>query len=459
MKQADAYQQTLDYLYSYVDFSMTRGHRYSADQFDLDRMRMLAARLGNPEGKYPSIHIAGTKGKGSVAALCQSALRADGYRTGLYTSPHLHDYAERIRINGTPISHSDLIHLVEENKTVFESIPQITTFEITTALAFLYFARREVDVAVIEVGLGGRLDATNVVIPIVAVITSLSYDHTHLLGDTLAEIAGEKAGIIKHGIPVILSPQKDEAREVVERIAAERSAPLIQLGRDYLFEPQSRSLDGQSLLVWQVSKEDESVNNQGHQKNSKRASLTIPLLGSHQVQNAATAYAALQVFSRSGFSLRDDAIRQGFSNVNWSGRFEILQRQPPVVIDCAHNRDSALKVRQAIDDYFPNWGAVLVFGASEDKDIAGMFAELAPITWQVIATKSFHPRAIEPERLQEIAHQFGLPVKIVPDVPEALDEAIRFAGNDLLVLVTGSIFIAAGAREAWMARKSDRVTA
>jgi dihydrofolate synthase/folylpolyglutamate synthase len=459
MNQADAYQQTLDYLYSYVDFSMTRGHRYSADQFDLGRMRTLVTRLGNPEGKYPSIHIAGTKGKGSVAALCQSALMADGYRTGLYTSPHLHDYAERIRINGAPISHSDLIHLVEENKPVFESIPKITTFEITTALAFLYFARQEVDVAVIEVGLGGRLDATNVVIPIVAVITSLSYDHTHLLGDTLAEIAGEKAGIIKDGIPVILSPQKDEARQVIERIAAERSAPLIQMGRDYLFEPQSRSLGGQSLLVWQVSKEDESVNNQGHQKNSKRGLLSIPLLGSHQVQNAATAYAALQVFSRSGFSLRDDAIRQGFSTVNWPGRFEILQRQPAVVIDCAHNRDSALKVRQAIDDYFPNRRAVLVFGASEDKDIAGMFAELAPITRQVIATKSFHPRAIEPERLQEIAHQFGLPVKIVPDVPEALEEAIRFAGNDSIVLVTGSIFIAAGAREAWIARKSDRVPA
>lgn len=459
MNHADAYQQTLDYLYSYVDFSMTRGHRYSADQFDLGRMRMLMTRLGNPEGKYPSIHIAGTKGKGSVAALCLSALMADGYRTGLYTSPHLHDYTERIQINGTPISHSDLIHLVEENKTVFESIPQLTTFEITTALAFLYFARREVDAAVIEVGLGGRLDATNVIIPIVAVITSLSYDHTYLLGDTLAEIAGEKAGIIKVGIPVVLSPQKDEAREVIERIAAERSAPLIQMGRDYLFEPHSRSLDGQSLLVWQVSKEDEFVNRPGYQQNFKPVMLSIPLLGSHQVQNAATAYAALQVFSRLEFSIRDDAIRQGFSKANWPGRFEILQKRPPIVIDCAHNRDSALKVRQTIDDYFPNQRTVLVFGASEDKDITGMLAELAPITWQVIATKSFHPRAIEPERLQEIAHQFELPVKIVPEVPEALEEAIRFAGNDSLVLVTGSIFIAAGVREAWIARKSDRVPA
>ncbi len=417
MSHADPYQQTLDYLYSYVDFSMTRGHRYSADQFDLGRMQALVTRLGNPEGRYPVIHIAGTKGKGSVAAFCHSALMAEGYRTGLYTSPHLHDYAERIQINGAPIPHDELIQLVEDNKPVFGSVPQLTTFEITTALAFLYFARQEVDAAVIEVGLGGRLDATNVVTPVISVITSISYDHTYLLGDTLAEIAGEKAGIIKEGIPVVVSTQKDEALQVIQRIAAERSAPLIQVGRDTMYEPQSHSLDGQSFLVWQVIKDPQSNNRQGAQGKSHPILLTIPLLGSHQVQNAVTAFAALQVFTRSGLSLSDGAIRQGFSKTSWPGRFEILQKQPPIVIDCAHNRDSALKLRQAIDDYFPNQRAVLVFGASEDKDIAGMFAELAPITRRVIATKSFHPRAIEPEKLVEVAQGLGLLYKLSPMYP------------------------------------------
>jgi len=449
MTNTDAYQQTLDYLYSYVDFSMTRGHRYSPDQFDLGRMRELMQQLGNPESHYPSIHIAGTKGKGSVAAMCESVLMAAGYKTGLYTSPHLHDYAERIQINGSPIPHDDLIRLVEENKPVFESIAELTTFEITTSLGFLYFQKQNVEAAVLEVGLGGRLDATNVVLPSVTVITSLSYDHTALLGNTLAEIAGEKAGIIKPGIPVVVSPQEQEAIEVIKRIAAERSAPLIQMGKDYLFEPGTHTLKEQRLKIWQLRK---------NQSDGKAAHLSIPLLGRHQVQNAATAYAALRTFSNAALPLSDQAIRDGFAKTNWPGRFEILQAQPPVVIDCAHNRDSAAKVRQTLQEYFPDRRSILVFGASEDKDIAGMFAELAPVTQRVIATKSFHPRAIDPEKLEEIARTYGLPVEIVPDVPEALEEALQALTDDTLVLVTGSIFIAAGAREAWIARKSNRVT-
>ena len=227
MKTEDEYQATLEYLYSFVDYSLSRSFRNSPDKFDLGRMRDLMAALGNPEQKYPSIHIAGTKGKGSVAVFCSFALRADGYRVGLYTSPHLHDYTERIQINGQPISYKELVSLVEQLKPVIESIPQITTFEITTALSLAYFANQKVDVAILEVGLGGRLDATNVVVPAVSVITSLSYDHTYVLGETLPEIAGEKAGIIKPGIPVVLSPQKEEARQVIESIAAERSSPLV----------------------------------------------------------------------------------------------------------------------------------------------------------------------------------------------------------------------------------------
>jgi dihydrofolate synthase/folylpolyglutamate synthase len=450
MSHPDTYQQTLDYLYSYVDFSMTRGHRYAAEQFDLGRMRELVSQLGSPEKGYPVIHIAGTKGKGSVAAMCQNALAAAGYRTGLYTSPHLHDYAERIQVDGASIPHQDLVDLVAEHKPVFESVPELTTFEITTALAFLYFQKRAVDVAVLEVGLGGRLDATNVVTPNVAVITSLSYDHTALLGDTLEQIAAEKAGIIKPGVPVVTSPQKKEALTVLERIAAERSAPLLRIGKDVHYESINSSLEGQTLRVWRAQKDGDPVE------------LFIPLLGSHQVENAATAYAALKVFSDAGLPISQAAIREGFRRTSWPGRFEILQRLPPLVIDCAHNRDSAQKVRGALEQYFPGKKAVLVFGASEDKDIDGMFAELAPVTRQVIVTKSYHPRAADTERLVEAAQAHGLPVKAIPDVPIALEEALKIATNssdEQLVLVTGSIFIAAGVREAWFARKSSQVAA
>ncbi len=450
----DKYQETLDYLYSYVDFSLTKASRYSAEQFDLARMQALVERLQHPERTFPVIHIAGTKGKGSVAAMCQSVLTSEGYRTGLYTSPHLHDYAERIQIDGQWIPHEELIALVEEIKPVVESIPEITTFEITTALAFLYFSQKKVDVAVIEVGLGGRLDATNVVIPVVSVITSLSYDHMFLLGNTLAEITGEKCGIIKPAVPVVVSPQQDEALLVIEKIAAQRGAPITLVGRDYLYRDISRSLAGQTLQVWTPDEQpqlDEYLQSGGSLE-WRPNQLTIPLLGYHQVTNAATAYATLQVFAEKALPISDAAIRQGFAKTYWPGRFEVLRQDPPVVIDCAHNRDSARKLRLALDDYFPGQPVILVFGASEDKDIHGMFVELMPRICEVIATQSYHPRAIEPEKLVEIAHQFGRPARIVPDVADALNEALSIAAGEKPVLATGSIFIAAGAREAWLAR-------
>lgn len=452
------YQQTLDYLYSFVDFSLQRNFRYVPGQFELGRMRELAAALGDPQTRYPSIHIAGTKGKGSAAALCASALQADGYRVGLYTSPHLDDYVERIQIDGQQIPHADLITLVNEIKPVIENIPKLSTFEITTALAFLYFARQGVTAAVIEVGLGGRLDATNIITPLLSVITSLSYDHTAILGNTLAEIAGEKAGIIKPGVPVVISPQLEEARLVLEREAGERQAPLIQVGRDVHFKPLNPSLSGQEFLVWNA---DDQARFDEYMAHAETASwqptrLHIRLLGHHQVVNAVTAYTALQTARRQGLALSEDAIHEGFQRAHWPGRFEVLQDQSgnTVVLDCAHNRDSALKLRLALDDYFPARPVVMVFGASEDKDVAGMFSELLPRVRQVIAVKSFHPRAMEPELLVDLAHQSGCPAHIVPDVAEALDEALRSASQQAIVLVTGSIFVAAGARIHWFANRS-----
>lgn len=447
------YQDTLNYLYGFVDYSLTRGgFKDMLGKFELDRMRAFLEYLGHPEQAYPIIHVAGTKGKGSVCALCASALQAAGYRVGLYTSPHLQDYAERIVVDGQPIPHADLVALVDEIRPYLDQGTQLTTFEITTGLAFRYFARQGATAVVAEVGLGGRLDATNVVTPLVSVITSISYDHTQVLGDTLALIAGEKAGIIKPGCPVVVAPQPEEARAAIERIAAERQAPAVWVGQDIGYEALAHSLDGQSLRVWRVGAAAEEQ-------------LETPLLGAHQVQNAATAWAALQTASQQGLVLPGGSIPAGFKAAVWPGRFEILRRPgsagaPPVVVDSAHNRDSAARLRAALQDYFPGKPVVLIFGVSEDKDIPGMLAELLPVVSQVVTTKSFHPRALDPQELQTLVAAAGqalgraVPVTVTDSVEAALDQALGLAGAQALVLATGSIFVAAGIREVWREREN-----
>jgi len=437
------YQETLDYLYSYIDFSLQKTSRYSAERFDLDRMREFMESLGNPQNKYKILHIAGTKGKGSVAALCAHALQQSGLKVGIYTSPHLQDYAERIQVGGIPIPHGDLIALVEEIKPNIAASPEITTFEITTALAFLYFARREVEVAVMEVGLGGRLDATNVCEPDVTVITSISYDHMDFLGETLAEIAAEKAGIIKPGIPVVVSPQNEEAREAIARIAAERTAPMIEIGEDYLYHPLDKSLSGQSLEIWKA----------GQGETHKQ--LSIPLLGDHQLVNAATAYSVLMVAKENGIEVSDLGIQLGFRMVRWPGRFEILRQDPPLIIDSAHNRDSAKKLYKVLEDYFPDQKAVLVFGASEDKDITGMLTELKPGIDQVVATKSTHPRAADPDEIFILANKVNLSAVSTNSVEEAMVEAEKLSDGARIILVTGSIFVAAAARAVYLSSESE----
>jgi dihydrofolate synthase/folylpolyglutamate synthase len=440
------YQETLDYLYSYIDFSLQKTSRYSPERFDLGRMYEFMALLGNPQNEYRVLHIAGTKGKGSVAALCANAFQQSGLKVGLYTSPHLQDYAERMQVDGMPISHEDLVALVEEIKPNIAASPEITTFEITTALAFLYFARREVEVAVMEVGLGGRLDATNVCEPDVTVITSISYDHTDFLGETLAEIAAEKAGIIKPGIPVVVSPQNEEARAAITRIAAERSAPMIEICEHYLYRPLGKSLSGQSLEVWKAGP------GEPHEQ------LSIPLLGDHQLVNAATAYSALMVAKDNGIEVTDLGLQRGFRTVVWPGRFEILRQDPALIIDSAHNRDSAQKLYNVLEDYFPGQEVVLVFGASEDKDITGMLTELKPGINQVVATKSTHPRAADPDQLVSIANKLSLPAISTESVEEAMDEAEQLSDGKKIILVTGSIFVAAAARSVRLLSESESDT-
>jgi dihydrofolate synthase / folylpolyglutamate synthase len=428
MDTENQYNQALDYLYSFVDYSLKHSSELAKADFNLDRMFALMALLGEPQTKYPIIHVAGTKGKGSVSALCASALQAAGYTVGLYTSPHLLDYTERIQINGEPISHEQLIELVEEIKPHVAKIPKLTTFEITTALGFMAFATYGVNAAVLEVGLGGRLDATNVVTPKVSVITSLSYDHTAVLGNTLALIAGEKAGIIKNGVPVVSSPQQDEALEVLLRVAKSKGSDITLIGKDVTFEFVESSLEGQKLRI-------------------QNSEFRIPLLGSHQIENAATAYTALKA---SRIPITDEDIQKGFSQVQWRARFEVARLDPPLIFDSAHNQDSFEKLSETLDTYFPGKFVYLIFGASEDKNIPGMFAAMKAKIQKLIVTRADHPRALSVDHIQGLAEQAGVESEAVVPVKEALRHALDLSAKDgSIVLSAGSMFVTAEVMKEW----------
>ncbi|MDD2922538.1 MAG: bifunctional folylpolyglutamate synthase/dihydrofolate synthase [Anaerolineales bacterium] len=428
MDTETSYNKSLDYLYSFVDYSLKHSSELAKADFNLDRMFALMESLGNPQNQYPIIHVAGTKGKGSTSALCASALQAAGYKVGLYTSPHLLDYTERIQINGEPISHEQLNELVEEIKPHVAKIEMLTTFEITTALAFMAFAKYGAAAAVFEVGLGGRLDATNIVAPNVSVITSLSYDHTAVLGNTLALIAGEKAGIIKNGAPVISSSQNPEALEVLERVARLKGCKLTLIGRDIKFEFVESSLNGQKFRI-------------------QNSEFRIPLLGSHQLENAATAYAALKA---SGIPIADKHIQKGFAQVKWRARFEIARLAPTLIFDSAHNQDSFVKLRETLDTYFPDKKIYLIFGASEDKNIPGMFAEMKSKIQKIIITRADHPRALDAEKIKKLVDELGIESESVAPVESALKRGLALASNDgCIVLSAGSMFVTAEAMKAF----------
>lgn len=449
------YQEALDYLYSFVDYSLTRNLQYSPEKFNLDRMRALTEALGNPQNEFPVIHVAGTKGKGSTAAMIASMLMAADYRTGFYISPHLDDFAERIQVNGQPIPHAALIKLVDEIKPVVEKIGKLTTFEITTALAFEAFRRQHVDVAVVEVGLGGRLDSTNIVDPELSVITSLSMDHMKVLGDTLELIAAEKAGIIKPGKPVVSSPQLPNALGVLEAKAAECGSGLTVVNRDVETRITKHSINGQWFVVRTPASRKDGASEVARlfpAEFDKGVDFYIPLLGRHQVDNAATAITAVMILRQLGYEISDKAMQDGLAKVVWPCRFEVISRKPFIVVDSAHNRDSAHKLRQAIQDYFPEKPVTLIFGASEDKDISGMFAELLPVCSRVVLTRSTHPRAAEMDSLIKSAGQYGCPVITTDSIEIALEFCLNPGEPDGVILAAGSLFVAAAVRSAWFDR-------
>jgi dihydrofolate synthase/folylpolyglutamate synthase len=421
------YQQSLDYIYSFADI----GFKAKSRSYDLSRMRTLLARLGDPQRAIPAAHIAGTKGKGSTSVLIASVMQAAGYRVGLYTSPHLHETYERIRVNGEPISPEDFASLATELRPHFESLSGTTTFEMLTAMAFVWFARRHCGFMVIEVGLGGRLDATNTLLPNVCAITSISYDHTNILGNTLAKIATEKSGIIHAGAPAVSSPQQPEAEEAVAAAALERGSRLIRVGIDWRYYRERFSLENQSFTAWKV--------------NHPPLHFDLPLLGEHQIENAVTAIAVLDELRGQGFKISDEALYEGIASVQWAGRFEVFRDGKTIILDCAHNRDSMRRLVLTFNELFPKVTPTLIFGVSDDKDVSGMFAEVLPLAQNVIVVKANHPRASDPAKLAAQIESGGVArsVKVAHTISDALDEAKR---NAEVILVTGSIFVVADVR-------------
>jgi len=424
------YQAAVDWILGFADYERCPGFAY-ASRFDLRRMEELLKRLGEPHLKPRAVHIAGTKGKGSTGAMIASGLRAAGFKVGFYTSPHLHTIRERICFNGQPITESDFAQLAAKLKPVVDEVNrgafgQLTTFEVLTALGFLYFQEAEADFQVIEVGLGGRLDATNVVCPEICLITSISRDHTQVLGDTLPQIATEKAGIIKTGALTISAPQRPEVSEVIEKFCAQKGSPLLKVGEQVTWQELEISSFSQSLEVEGV-------------KDSYK--LSIPLLGRHQLENAATAIAALEALG-----LSPDTISSGLSRVSWPGRLEVLAQEPWLVVDGAHNADSAAKLREALKRHFHFVRAALIFAASWDKDISGAAAELAPFFELVVMTRSHHPRAADPLKLAPEFEKYAVPVEVTENAAQALAKARAQVGKEDLICVTGSLFIAAEAR-------------
>ena len=425
------YQAALDYILSFADYE--RASR-SAVIFDLRRMEVLLGKLGSPEVGAIPIQVAGTKGKGSTAAMVASVLTRAGYKTGLYTSPHLRSFTERIQVDGMPIAEDEFARLVEVLKPEVEAVNkfgafgQLTTFELLTALAFAYFKERGVDFQVLETGLGGRLDATNVVKPGVCVITSISFDHTEVLGNTLTQIATEKAGIIKPGSTVVSSPQFPEAMVVIEGVCREREVRLIKVGSDVSWYRKAFSSEGQSFQLKGLT---------------GKYNLSLPLLGEHQLENAATAVAAVEILADRGVVASAESIAAGLAQVHWPGRLQVLKRKPWFIVDCAHNAYSAKRLVEALKQYFDFDRAVLILGVSSDKDVAGIVAELAPLSSIAIVTCTYHPRALEPARLAAEFSTWGITPEMVENVTSAVDLALARVKPEDLICATGSIFVVA----------------
>jgi len=427
-----------------MDYDKVTEHIFNLRKFGdmklgLERVQSMLNGLGNPEKKLKYVHIGGTNGKGSTAAMISSILSYAGYKVGTYTSPHLSDFTERIAIRGKKIPKDDVVRLFDEMMPIADEMSKqgngITFFEFATALAIKYFAENEVDIAVMEVGIGGRLDATNVITPIVSVITNIGLEHTEILGDTREKIAREKAGIIKSNGNLVTSTDP-VIYTLLKGICSERGSRIYLVGSDIKAKSLSAGERSQSFDI------------EGFGKSYKNVS--CKLIGEHQLSNAGCAFGAIEILNQNGFLVTEEAFRSGLANVVWPGRLELMQEKPRVILDCAKDPLAMKALRNSLTTIFKYDKLITILSISSDKQIPAMLAEMGPISYMIIATKhNVGGRAVDPNELADMASKYCKKAISVMDVNEAIDAAINVSTDNSLICVTGSVFLVGEARERW----------
>jgi dihydrofolate synthase / folylpolyglutamate synthase len=421
MTQIDSYNLTLKSMYSLRRFGIKLG---------LSTIRRILKGLGNPQNNFSCIHVAGTNGKGSVASALASILNTSGYKAGLYTSPHLVRFNERITINNQPISNANVVEAYKAVKQVHRGSREPTFFEFTTAMAFYEFDRQKIDWAVIETGMGGRLDATNIIKPALSIITNISVEHREYLGNTIAQIAGEKGGIIKRCIPAIIGIKQKRAISVVKKIAAEKSAPFFRLGDDFKVK---RNKSG-AFTYFGI-------------ENTWR-NMQTGLLGNYQVDNSALVIAACEVLNKKNANISIKSIKEGLANNNWPGRLEVVSKNPFILLDGAHNLIAARNLAKYLSNNLSNRNITLVVGILDDKPYKAMLKTLLPICKRVIITSPKINRALSPERLSAVAKSLISDITIIPDVGKAVNLAIENARPGDAVCIAGSLYVVGEAKKA-----------
>jgi dihydrofolate synthase/folylpolyglutamate synthase len=424
----NGYQRSLDYLYGLEKFGMI---------FGLTKVEEILEAVGNPHREIQAIHIGGTNGKGSTAAIIASILRREGYRVGLYTSPHLIRFTERMKVNEKEIEKEEVASLTEWMRERIETAgiaPPFTFFDFTTAMVFLYFKQKMVDLAVLEVGLGGRLDSTNVIDPLLSVITNIGKDHEDVLGKGILGIAKEKAGIIKESRPLITAATQPQVLRLFSKICREKKAPFFRVGKEFryvLAGEGSFSYEGLHRKLW---------------------GLSLNLRGLHQMINATTALGAMEILDDLGYRVSNDAMTEGLKEVDWPGRLEVVCSSPRVLLDGAHNPDGALSLKESLEKDFEYHHLVLLIGIMKDKDVHSILHSLSPLADRIILTRPGTDRAASPALLRKALGRNGKKAEVIEDFRKAINKGLSLTGEEDILCITGSLYTVGEARSYFLPR-------